>query len=54
VLFVFLVLSQRFGLESILGAFAAGIVLGDLAPPRPRQIPSSSFWPRWKASVSAS
>jgi Kef-type K+ transport system membrane component KefB len=45
VLFVFLVISQRFGLESILGAFAAGIVLGDLRH-HDREDPASSFWPK--------
>jgi len=45
VLFVFLVVSQRFGLESILGAFAAGIVLGDLRR-TDRDDPGSSFWPK--------
>jgi len=45
VLFIFLVLSQRFGLESILGAFAAGIVLGDLRH-HDREDPASSFWPK--------
>ena len=45
VLFVFLVVSQRFGLESILGAFAAGIVLGDLRR-KDRDDPGSSFWPK--------
>src|SRR5205823_2474827 len=30
ILFLFLVVSQHFGLESILGAFAAGVVLGDV------------------------
>ena len=45
ILFVFLVVSQRFGLESILGAFAAGIVLGDLRR-ADRDDPASSFWPK--------
>ncbi len=45
ILFVFLVVSQRFGLESILGAFAAGIVLGDLRR-ADRHDPASSFWPK--------
>jgi Kef-type K+ transport system membrane component KefB len=45
VLFVFLVLSEQFGLESILGAFAAGIVLGDLRH-HDREDPASSFWPK--------
>jgi Kef-type K+ transport system membrane component KefB len=45
ILFVFLVVSERFGLESILGAFAAGIVLGDLRR-ADRDDPSSSFWPK--------
>src|SRR4051794_1184944 len=45
ILFVFLVVSQRFGLESILGAFAAGIVLGDLRR-LDRDDPASSFWPK--------
>jgi Kef-type K+ transport system membrane component KefB len=44
-LLVFLVLSERFGLESILGAFAAGIVLGDLRR-ADRDDPASSFWPK--------
>lgn len=48
ILFVFLVVSQRFGLESILGAFAAGIVLGDLRR-ADREDPSSSFWPKVEA-----
>jgi len=48
ILFVFLVLSQRFGLESILGAFAAGIVLGDLRR-ADRHDPASSFWPKVEA-----
>jgi Kef-type K+ transport system membrane component KefB len=48
ILFVFLVVSQRFGLESILGAFAAGIVLGDLRR-ADRDDPSSSFWPKVEA-----
>ena len=45
ILFVFLVVSQRFGLESILGAFAAGIVLGDLRR-ADRDDPASAFWPK--------
>jgi len=45
ILFIFLVLSQRFGLESILGAFAAGIVLGDLRR-ADRDDPASEFWPK--------
>jgi Kef-type K+ transport system membrane component KefB len=48
ILFVFLVLSQHFGLESILGAFAAGIVLGDLRR-ADRDDPASSFWPKVEA-----
>jgi Kef-type K+ transport system membrane component KefB len=48
ILFVFLVVSQRFGLESILGAFAAGIVLGDLRR-ADREDPASSFWPKVEA-----
>ena len=48
ILLVFLVLSQRFGLESILGAFAAGIVLGDLRR-HDRDDPASSFWPKVEA-----
>jgi Kef-type K+ transport system membrane component KefB len=48
ILLVFLVLSQRFGLESILGAFAAGIVLGDLRR-LDRDDPASSFWPKVEA-----
>ena len=48
ILFVFLVVSQRFGLESILGAFAAGIVLGDLRR-ADRDDPASSFWPKVEA-----
>jgi Kef-type K+ transport system membrane component KefB len=48
VLFVFLVLAHDFGLESILGAFAAGIVLGDLRR-ADRHDPASSFWPKLDA-----
>jgi Kef-type K+ transport system membrane component KefB len=48
ILFIFLVVSQRFGLESILGAFAAGIVLGDLRR-ADRDDPASSFWPKVEA-----
>jgi Kef-type K+ transport system membrane component KefB len=48
ILFVFLVVSQRFGLESILGAFAAGIVLGDLRR-ADRDDPASAFWPKVEA-----
>ena len=48
ILFVFLVVSQRFGLESILGAFAAGIVLGDLRR-ADRDDPASTFWPKVEA-----
>jgi Kef-type K+ transport system membrane component KefB len=48
ILFLFLVVSQRFGLESILGAFAAGIVLGDLRR-ADRDDPASSFWPKVEA-----
>jgi Kef-type K+ transport system membrane component KefB len=48
ILFVFLVVSQRFGLESILGAFLAGIVLGDLRR-ADREDPASSFWPKVEA-----
>jgi Kef-type K+ transport system membrane component KefB len=48
ILFLFLVVSQRFGLESILGAFAAGIVLGDLRR-ADRHDPASSFWPKVEA-----
>jgi len=48
VLFIFLVISQRFGLESILGAFVAGIVLGDLRRSE-REDPASSFWPKVEA-----
>jgi Kef-type K+ transport system membrane component KefB len=43
VLFVFLVLSQHFGLESILGAFAAGVVLGDVRR-ADREGSGSAFW----------
>jgi hypothetical protein len=42
ILFVFLVVSDRFGLESILGAFLAGIVLGDLRR-ADQDDPASSF-----------
>jgi Kef-type K+ transport system membrane component KefB len=48
ILFVFLVVSQRFGLESILGAFLAGVVLGDLRRDD-REDPTSSFWPKVEA-----
>jgi Kef-type K+ transport system membrane component KefB len=48
ILFVFLVVSQRFGLESILGAFLAGIVLGDLRR-ADREDPASAFWPKVEA-----
>ena len=48
ILFLFLVVSQHFGLESILGAFAAGVVLGDLWR-KDRENPASSFWPKVEA-----
>ena len=45
ILAVFLVLSQRFGLESILGAFVGGVVLGDLRR-NDREEGTSGFWPK--------
>lgn len=45
ILVVFLVVSQRFGLESILGAFVAGMVLGDVRR-SDRTEAGSTFWPK--------
>jgi Kef-type K+ transport system membrane component KefB len=45
ILAAFLVISQRFGLESILGAFVGGVVLGDLRR-TDRENGTSSFWPK--------
>jgi Kef-type K+ transport system membrane component KefB len=45
VLVAFLVVSQHFGLESILGAFIAGIVLADLRKGE-REDATSTFWPK--------
>ncbi len=42
------VVLPHFGLESILGAFVAGIVLGDLRR-ADREDPASSFWPKGDA-----
>ena len=44
ILAVFLVISQRFGLESILGAFVGGVVLADLRH-HERGL-EAGFWPK--------
>jgi len=41
---VFLAMSSRFGLETILGAFVAGIILGDLR--RHERGQATGFWPK--------